>query len=267
MNNKLVKALVAASVLWVGQAVAVPVDLELIIATDVSGSVDGVDFALRRSGIEAAFRDADVIAAIEAGAIGSIAVTLWDYSNNVGVGVDWFLISDAASSNAFADAVAATARQNLGSNDGLSNLMNQALTSLNGNDFDGRSVLDIVSEGSQDVDGCTSFTLSCLSVQNARDAFLAGGGDAINALWLQDRTFFGLNPGDSINAFEYGTINVIGGAGSFQAFAANNADFVEAFRQKILREVRPPVDVPEPGTLLLLSIGLMGAGFARRVRK
>jgi hypothetical protein len=245
-------------------ALAAPVDLEMILAIDVSGSVDGTDFALRRSGIEDAFRNPLVISAIEDGAIGSIAVTMWDFANAVAVAVDWTQISNAAESNAFADDVAAAPRGFIGGGDGQSNMITQAATAINTNAFEGRAVLDIVSEGAQDIDGCTFDNVVCLAVQAARDNFLAAGGDAINALWMNDRDFFGLDPTDLINAFEYGSLNVIAGAGSFQVFAETNADFIEAIDDKIIREIT----APEPGTMLLICTGLLGlVGFRRKFRK
>lgn len=57
-------------------ALAVPVDLELVVAIDISGSVDATEFALQRDGWAAALEDSDVVAAIQNGAIGSIAVTV-----------------------------------------------------------------------------------------------------------------------------------------------------------------------------------------------
>lgn len=265
--KKLLTCIFLAAFLMSAQTVsAIPVDVELILATDVSGSVDSTDFSLRRSGIETAFRDADVIDAITSGTIGSIAVSLWDFSNNVAVGVDWFHIFDSTSSNLFADAVSTAPRQFAGGNDGQSNLINSATTAFtNNNGFEGsRFVLDINSEGAQDINGCSNNDPVCITTQNARDAFLAAGGGAINAIWMNDRNFFGLDDNDTINAFEYGTNNVIGGVGSFQVFAETNTDFVTAIKSKLIREIRPPEEVPEPGTLLLLGSGLAGLALYRR---
>ena len=241
---------------------AVPVDLELYLAADVSGSIDAADFGLQRAGFAAAFQSAAVQAAIANGAIGSIAVKLVDFANTVVTAVDWTFINDAASANAFAAQILLAPRGLPGGNDGQSNLIDTALADLNGNAFEGtRRVLDIASEGAQDIDGCSFDNVNCPTVQAARDNFLANGGSAINAIWLNDRNFFGLDPTDTINAFEYGSLNVIGGAGSFQTFAANFDAFAPAIAAKIQREVE---GIPEPGVLALLGLGLAALASARR---
>jgi hypothetical protein len=244
------------------QAEPVYVDLELILGTDVSGSIDGTDFTLQRAGYEAAFRNPDIIAAIESGAIGSIAVTLWDFSTKAAVAVPWTVITDEGSSNAFADMIHLALRKADRLNDGQSNLINQALFDLNTNNYDGtRSVLDISSEGAQDIEPCSDKTVHCQAVQDARDAFLAKGGTAINAIWLNDRDYFGLDSTDQINAFEYGLLNVIGGPGSFQTFANDFSQFAPAIRSKLIREINPSA-IPEPTSLLLFSTGLSMIGIA-----
>ena len=57
-------------------AAPVAVDLELVLAADVSGSLDLADFELQRDGCVAAFQSAAVQNAIAAGALGKIAVSL-----------------------------------------------------------------------------------------------------------------------------------------------------------------------------------------------
>jgi hypothetical protein len=248
---------------FASKANAAPVDLELIMAFDTSGSVDGVDFAARRAATADAFRDAGIIAAIQAGTIGSIAVTLWDFGNDIGVAVDWTLISDAASANAFADAIDAAGRLD-GGGDGQANMLRKAAIAIGANAFEGtRSVVDIVSEGVQSGEGCDFNNPDCQATRTARDIFLAAGGSAVNALWLRDRDFFGIHAGASVNALEYGALSVIGGAGSFQSFAETNDDFVDSIAAKLEREINP---VPEPATMALFGLGL-AAMARRRLRK
>ena len=260
--------LVAASVMLIGvggvssTAEAVPVDLELIMAFDTSGSVDDTDFSTRRAATAAAFSSPTVIAAIESGAIGSIAVTLWDFGTGVGIAVPWTLIDDAASATAFAAAVAAAPRLD-GGGDGQANMLRTAAGAIGGNGFEGtRTVVDIVSEGVQTGEGCLVDSIDCQATRDARDQFLAAGGTAVNAIWMRDRDFFGIHPTAIVNALDYGTTSVIGGLGSFQLFAEGNEDFVEAIDDKLIREV-----VPEPSSLLMFSAGLAMAGAWFRRRK
>lgn len=83
------------------------VDLALVLAVDISGSMDFEEQRVQRDGYADAFRHPDVITAIRDGLIGRIAVT---YVGWAGVGIQivqvpWTIIEDKASAYAFADKI------------------------------------------------------------------------------------------------------------------------------------------------------------------
>ena len=88
-----------------GLAAEPRVDAELVLAVDVSSSMQPGELALQREGYSAAFRSKDVIDAILYGGYGRIAVTYveWGSSNVHRVVVPWTLVDSAASAHAVAD--------------------------------------------------------------------------------------------------------------------------------------------------------------------
>src|SRR5215831_1397932 len=102
---KALAALIVAHLSCSAPAFAVEtVDLKLVLATDVSGSIDNDEIWLERKGTAAAFQDPDVVRAIESGALGRIAVSMLDFSSpSFGKTViGWRIIRDRASAVAFA---------------------------------------------------------------------------------------------------------------------------------------------------------------------
>jgi hypothetical protein len=263
-RHKLAAAAIAAlGVMSSANLQAVPVDLELAMMVDVSGSVDAADFALQRTGIANAFSSPALVTAIQAGAIGSIAATLvyWSSNGQQQQAVGWMEINDAATANAFSAAVAAAARPFSGGTGMAAALTFTAPLFLN-NGLEGtREVIDVSGDGAES-EACGFGQLNCVPLQNARDAFLGGGASrTINALWIDDRDFFGDDPADQINALQYGALNVIGGVNPFQLIVQDFSGFQGAIANKLVREV---TGVPEPGTLALLGAVLLGLFGIRR---
>jgi hypothetical protein len=102
-------AAVAAPLAMSAPAPATPqaVDLELVLATDNSQSIDRSEALLQRQGIAAAFKHPDVVRAIQSGTYGRIAVAYIDWSSLpfTKLTLDWRIVSDKTSADAFADAL------------------------------------------------------------------------------------------------------------------------------------------------------------------
>jgi len=257
-------ALMALGMATGAQAQPVAVDLELVLAADVSGSLDGTDFALQRDGYVAAFQSAEVQAAIAAGELGRIAVTLVYWSDGQAQSVGWTLIDSAASANAFAAAISTAGRPSSGST-GMTSAINFSSGLFGTNTYVGtRQTIDISGDGSESV-ACGFSTFSCAPLKAARDSFASGGPTGvertINAIWIDDRDFFGDDPADTIQAVPYGLENVVTANHSFNGIVDNFETFGDAIQTKLVGEIAP---VPEPGTLALMAAGLIGMALRRK---
>jgi Protein of unknown function (DUF1194) len=217
-----------------------PVDLELVLAVDISGSVDGVEARLQREGYIAALRHPHVIEAIESGMFGRIAVAYveWAGDHYQRTMLDWTLIEDAASATAFADALVETPLLSAHWTS-LSGAIDYAAPMFEGNGFKGfRRVIDISGDGHNN---------RGRPVEWARDDAVAAG-ITINGLPIvNDRPNpWGGRPPPGLDL--YYEEQVIGGPGAFIIVAEDYTAFASAILSKLLLEIAG--DQPPPARVL-----------------
>ncbi len=226
-------ALVALAHLQAGDASSqeLPVDLELILAVDVSGSIDMEEARQQREGYVAALADPAVVQAIRSGFHRRIALAYleWASGDYQRLVLDWTLVEDDASARAFAGRLALeparTARWT-----SISAAIDAAVPLFDANGYAGdRRVIDISGDGPNN---------RGRPVTAARDAAVARG-IVINGLpILNDRQQpFGLPTPMEIGLDSYYFDNVIGGPGSFIVPAEDFTAFKAAILSKLIREI------------------------------
>jgi hypothetical protein len=197
------------------------VTVALVLAVDTSGSVSNGRFELQKQGYAAAFRNLQVLNSIRSLATQAIAVTMmqWTGPRLHVVVVDWTLINDKTSAEAFAAAVDAAPRQLFGGGTSISGAIDYSRVLLAGNPFRAaRHVIDISGDGSNN---------SGRSVTQARDEAVADG-IGINGLPILT-----VEPGLDHYYYE----NVIGGPGAFMIPAENYDTFADAILKKLISEI------------------------------
>jgi hypothetical protein len=197
------------------------VDLQLVLAVDVSGSVSDERFRLQKEGYAQAFRNWRVLEAIRSGASRAIAVTMtqWTGPAQQMQVVEWMVIADEASMLAFAEAIDRTSRQLYGGGTSISGAIDHALTLFPSvGATGGRRVIDVSGDGANN---------RGRPAAEARDEAVRSGV-TINGLPI-----LALEP----NLDQYYTNNVIGGPNSFMIVAETFEAFAEAVLKKLITEI------------------------------
>jgi hypothetical protein len=210
---------------------ATQVDLMLVLAVDVSRSVDEVEAELQRRGYVEAMTSQRVIDAILSGENRRIALcfTEWAGAHYQALVVDWSVIDSPAAARRFADKLAEAPRTSQ-SWTAVGAAMAFAARRFETPDLESkRRVIDISGDGRTN-DGPPA--------ELVRDSLVAQG-IVINGLpVMMNRTNFGRPPDTGLD--KYYEENVIGGPGSFMIPAESFDDFGRAVRSKLIREISSP---------------------------
>ena len=205
-----------------------PVDVLLILAVDVSRSVDEDEAKLQREGYRAAVSDPAVIEAIRGGMIGAIALAYveWAGIEYQRVVLPWRRISTAADAQGWSETLAEAPRASLswtsisGAIDFSHRVMQEAPYEAT------RRVIDVSGDGVNNSGG---------PVEAARDRAVAEG-ITINGLPIvNDRPTFGRMPPVPLD--EYYRESVVGGPGAFVIPAEDFQVFGQAVKRKLIREI------------------------------
>ena len=218
-------------------AADIPVDLELVFAVDVSGSVDWEEAALQRRGYIEALRSEEVVNAIRSGAHGKIAVAYVEWAGTYlqRTVIDWTVLDGAESIGNFTETLSKASIES-GPWTSISAAIQYVVPMFARNNYQGtRRVIDISGDGPNN---------QGTPVIEARAAALAGG-ITINGLPIvNDRR----GPGSSRSIRDldrYYRDCVIGGAGAFMIVANDFKDFALAIKRKLIFEIAglfPPAD-------------------------
>jgi len=234
-------ALVAYLLVLGGAArAAEQVDLLLVLASDVSRSVDSRKFQLQREGYAAALSNPRVIDAIRSGPHGRIAICFveWSGATSLKLVIDWTLVSDAASARKIGDQMLELPRS-FADRTSISAGLEFSMAQLERSPFQAtRRTIDVAGDGTNN---------SGRDINSVRDEVLAKGV-TINGLVILSETPLPWNPEHTNppgGLDEYYRRNVTGGAGSFVMVAENHNSFGQAIVKKMIAEIAwvPPANI------------------------
>jgi hypothetical protein len=222
----LISFLVAPAALTGAALAQTEVDLELVLAVDVSRSMDFDELDVQRDGYVAAFRHPDVLAAIRSGPLGRIAVTYveWAGPQSQATAVPWTLIDSEEAAQAFAARLSATTRGRYMWTSISGGLLFAAAAFANNEFTSARQVIDISGDGPNNRGS---------PIEPVRSSVTASG-ITINGLPIVLKRF---GPYSIPNLDVYYEDCVIGGPGSFLVPVHDMSQLALAIRRKLLLEI------------------------------
>jgi hypothetical protein len=196
-----------------------PVDVALLLAVDVSGSVSEDNWKLQRDGIARAVASEEFARAVRIGAVGRVALAVVQWGSDAKLVIGWRVIENAGQAKEVAGEIRAMARTESGATCMGNMLMKASKELVAWTDNAARRVIDISGDGA---DNCN------LDLNKARTAALEAGL-TLNGLPIVTPT--------EPKIAEYYENKVIGGPGAFAVIADGHESFGEAFLRKLTLEV------------------------------
>ena len=212
------------------------VDVELVIAVDVSYSMDMDELAVQREGYAQALVSKEFLQALKTGPNSKIAITYfeWSASSDQKIIIPWRVIDGPETADAVANEIMKTPVRR-GSRTSISGAINFAMPLFDDDPYRGlRRVIDISGDGPNN---------NGAPVTGARDAALAKG-IIINGLpvMVKEPSYSTM---DIDNLDLYYEDCVIGGPGSFVLTIKDREKFKEAIRTKLILEVADRTPKPK----------------------
>jgi len=228
-----VVAALMATTAWTPTHAAERVDLLLVLAADVSGSMDKSKFELQRSGYAAAFSNSRVIEALRGGPRGRIAAAFIEWSGVLQqkVVIDWTAISNDETARQFGNRIMEAPRAFARNSTSISAGIDFGVTQLDQAPYKAhRRVIDVSGDGDNN---------SGRAPAAARDVAIAKGITINGLVILTEPSSHSYSshtnpPGGLANYYRN---NVIGGAGAFVAVAEKFNSFGNAITKKLIAEI------------------------------
>jgi hypothetical protein len=209
------------------QAGPIQVDVKLVIATDMSRSIDAEEAQIQRQGVADVFLDPEIVRTIEKGSLGVIAVAMLDWSGyrDDRVVLEWTLVHDKASAAALAEKIRKLPTIQ-GQRTSISSALEHAIAMLNDSDNEivgTRKVIDVSGDGPNN-DGT--------SLQHIHDT-TQNNGIVVNGLPIMDEK----SDGYFADLDVYYGACVVAGKGAFLLPVKRFKDFGAAMKRKLVLEI------------------------------
>jgi hypothetical protein len=212
---------VFSCVLLATHSAAAQADLALVLAVDVSSSVDETRFTLQREGIAEGLLSRSVLEAVVGGPYQTIELAIIEWSEDQIVLVDWTIIRNHSDLDAVAHALRSQARPGVGWKTNVGGAIVKAVALFDAAPLPAdRKIIDVSGDGQQNHGKITA--------QRARDAAV-GKEITINGLPITS--------GDEPEVDRWYKDHVVGGSGAFVVVANGHDNFADAMRKKLALEI------------------------------